>query len=49
MNEELRLNSEELDAIDSFHKFRDLGFEHFYKKEYDGVIKNQNKMVNLYG
>jgi len=40
MNEELRLNSEELDAIDSFHKFRDRGFEYFYKEEYDGAIKN---------
>ena len=49
MNEELRLNSEELDAINSFHKFSDRGFEYFYKKEYDGAIKNQSKMVNLYG
>jgi len=49
MNEELRLNSEELDVLDSFHKFSDRGFESFYQKEYDGVIKNQSKMVTLYG
>ena len=46
MNEELRLNSEELDAIDSFHKFRDRGFEYFYKEEYDGAIKNMEKALD---
>ena len=46
MNEELRLNSEELDAIDSFHKFRDRGFEYFYEKEYDGAIKNMERALD---
>jgi len=41
MNEELRLNSEELDAIDSFHKFRDLGFEHSIKKSTMVLLKTK--------
>ncbi len=40
MNEELRLNSEESEAIDSYHKFSERGDDYFYKKEYGSAIKN---------
>ena len=46
MNEELKLNSEELDAIDSFNKFRDRGFNYYYKGEYNGAIKNIEKALD---
>jgi len=46
MNEELMLNSEESDAIDSFHKFSERGFEYFYKEDYDGAIKNMERALD---
>jgi len=46
MNEEIRLNSEEVDAIDSYHKFNNLGCEYFYKEEYDVAIKNMERALN---
>ena len=46
MNEELTLNSEESDAIDSYHKFNNRGFEYFYKEEYDVAIKNMERALD---
>jgi len=46
MYEELRINSEESDAIDSFNKFKYRGFDYFYKDEYDGAIKNMEKALD---
>ncbi len=46
MNEELSLNSEELDAIDSFHKYSHRGFEYFYEKDYDGAIENMERALD---
>ena len=46
MNEELNINSEELDAIDSFHKFNIRGFEYFSKEEYDSAIKNMERALD---
>lgn len=46
MYEELRVNSEESDAIDSFNKFRYRGFDYFYQDEYDGAIKNIEKALD---
>ena len=43
MNEELTINSEESDAIDSFNKFRNRGFDYFCNDEYDKAIKNMEK------
>ena len=46
MYEELRVNSEESDAIDSFNKFKYRGFDYFYQDEYDGAIKNIEKALD---
>ncbi len=46
MNEELRINSEESDAIDSYHKFSERGDEYFYKEEYDSAIKNMERALD---
>ena len=46
MNEELRINSEESDAIDNFHKFNERGFEYFSRGEYDSAIKNMEKALD---
>jgi len=46
MNEELRINSEESDAIDSFHKFNVRGFEYFSRGEYDSAIKNMERALD---
>jgi tetratricopeptide (TPR) repeat protein len=46
MNEELRINSEESDAIDSYHKFNERGFDCFYRKEYDSAIKNLERALD---
>ncbi len=46
MYEELRINSEESDAIDSFNKFRYRGFDYFYNDEHDGAIKNMEKALD---
>lgn len=46
MNEELRLNSEEVDAIDSYNKFNNLGFDYFSSGDYEGAIKNMEKALN---
>jgi len=46
MYEELRINSEESDAIDSFNKFRYRGFDYFYNDEHDAVIKNMEKALD---
>ncbi len=47
MNEELRINSEESDAIDSFHKFNTRGDEYFSRGEYDGAIKSMEKALDF--
>jgi len=46
MNEELRINSEESNAIDSYHKFNKRGFDCFYRKEYDIAIKNMERALD---
>ncbi len=46
MYEELRINSEESDAIDSFNKFRYRGFDYFCNDEYDKAIKNMEKALD---
>ena len=46
MNEELRINLEESDAIDNFHKFSERGDEYYYKEEYDSAIKNMEKALD---
>jgi len=46
MYEELRINSEESDAIDSFNKFRYRGFDYFYNDDHDGAIKNMEKALD---
>ncbi len=46
MNEELRINTEELAAIESYHKFKNRGNECFYKKEYRGAIKNMERALD---
>jgi len=46
MNEELMINSEELEAINSYHKFKDLGEECFYKKDYSCATTNIEKALD---
>ncbi len=46
MYEELRINSEESDAIDSFNEFRYRGFDYFCSDEYDKAIKNMEKALD---
>lgn len=46
MNGELKLNSEEVDAIDSYHKFNERGYEYFYKEEYESAIKNMERALS---
>jgi len=46
MYEELRVNSEESDAIDSFNIFRYRGFDYFYNDAHDAVIKNLEKALD---
>ncbi len=46
MNEELMINSEELEAINSYHKFKDLGEECFYKKDYGCATTNIEKAID---
>lgn len=45
MNEELRLNSEEEDALDSYIKFNERGDEYFYKEEYENTIENMENAL----
>ena len=45
MNEELRINSEESDAINNYHKFSERGDENYYKEEYDSAINNMEKAL----
>lgn len=46
MNEELMLNSEEEDAIHSYKKFSNLGFEFFSSGDYERAIKNMEKALS---
>jgi len=47
MNEELRLNSEEVDTIESYNKFNNIGFEYFSRGDYESAIKNMEKALNF--
>jgi len=40
MNDKIRINSEELDAINCYHNFKSRGDESFCKEDYGSAIKN---------